>query len=80
MEFEKIIESPNRCRVIVRNPWALNMKKPANFIVTTTGTDCEPGVLLVIVEDAPQNKLILSSFRAMMIAFGRYLKEYGCGE
>lgn len=80
LEFEKIIESPNRCRLLLRSPWALNVKNTVNLVVATTGYEKDPGILFVIVEDAPKNLIFMSSFRAMMIAFGRYLKDYGCGE
>ena len=80
LELEKREESPNRCRLLMRNPWAHTVQSRSSLLVTTT-EDCDnPGELLVIIEDTPDSKLVTMAVRGLLMSFSKYLKEYGCGE
>ena len=79
VELERRDESPNRCRIVVRSPWSSSFESPTSFVVTTTGTPDEPGILLVVVENTPNLKIMTAMIRALLLSFGRYLREYGCG-
>lgn len=76
MDLEKIVESETRCRVQIRFPWGRNALPPTSLVLMTTGLCGDLRRLLIIVEDAPNSHLLITGFRAMMVAFGMYLKEY----
>ena len=80
LELEKREESPNRCRLLMRNPWAHTVQSKASLLVTTTEECDNPGELLVIIEDTPDSKLLTMTVRGLLLSFAKYLKEYGCGE
>lgn len=80
MELEKKQETPTRCQLILRTPWGKSVKPVTRFTVTQTGTIEDSGELLVIVEDGPSSGALMKVIRAMLWAFGKYLRDYGVGK
>ena len=80
LELEKKQEADNRCRLVMRSPWAHSVQSKTSLTVMTTGNTDNPGELVIVVEDAPGTKLLNMGFRAILHAFGRYLRDYGCGD
>ena len=79
LELEKHEESPHRCRLLLRNPWAHSIQSKASLLITSTEQTDFPGELLVIIEDGPESKLLTMGMRGLLMSFAKYLKEYGCG-
>ena len=77
LELEKIEETPDRCRLRMRSPW-LNSRRQTSLVVMRTAG--QNGALLILIEDDPKRRFITQGMRGMLYAFGRYLKEYGCGK
>lgn len=80
LEIEKHEESPTRCRLFVRFPWGKSVQSKTNLLITTTGTLKSPDILLIVIEDGPDNSIFTAALRSLLHAFGRYLKDYGCGD
>lgn len=80
LEIEKHMEAPNRCYLNMRCPWTVNVHNPARLVVMTTGRPDAPDLLMIIIEETPEFHPIKLGFRALLLAFGQYLKEYGCGD
>ena len=77
LELEKIEESPDRCRLRMRSPWLNSRRQTSLVVMRTSGQN---GALLILIEDDPKRRFITQGMRGMLYAFGRYLKEYGCGK
>ncbi|MCL2325284.1 MAG: hypothetical protein FWC40_02090 [Proteobacteria bacterium] len=80
LEIEKIEETPRRCALAIRSPWADSPQTQAQLLITVTGDIAAPRELLVIIEDNPELRMLSILKRALLLAFGRYLKEYGVAE
>ena len=79
LEIEKQTESTARCKLLIRNPWGNSVQPAATLIVTKTSPDDTPGELLIVIEDGPNSQLLNMGIKAILHAFGRYLKDYGVG-
>lgn len=80
LELKKVEESSTRCRLYVRFPWAKSVTARTSLLITTSGSSKSPGILLVVIEDSPDNAIFKTSMRMLLHAFGKYLKDYSCGE
>ena len=80
IELEKLVESSSRCQLLIRTPWTKSVHPVSRLIVTKTSPDESPGELLVIIEDGPDSELLTMGFRAVIHAFGKYLRDYGVGK
>lgn len=77
LEIEKIVESQDWCRLILRSPWGGSRNQTSLSVTRTAGQN---GALLILIEDDPKRRFITQGMRGMLYAFGRYLREYGCGK
>jgi len=79
-ELEKVDESWQRCRILMKWPWGIKVDAHTQLLVTVTGTREQMREILIVCEEGPQSTWFVLLARGIMAAFAKYLRDYGVAE